>query len=164
MLGFLIRLDTTRPSQRAASLCLPLSVHAAREGPSPRAQVSSLPALPWPSPGPVCAPWGVGTQMPGPDGPHSFCIGCGVPWRTHIALTRACIPQWQDITHQMSSVSNEGVFICAQLAGGVEKHCKLPLPRLLPKSWKLRRLVEVHGACAARNNPNCGRCGGGGAD
>ena len=46
-------------------------------------------------------------------------------------------------TCQMSSLSSTGVFICAQLAGGVEKYWKLPRPQLLLKSWKLERVAKV---------------------
>ena len=51
---------------RATSLRLPPCVHVAREGPSPKAYVSSSLALPWPVPGPVCPPW-CDDAMSGPD-------------------------------------------------------------------------------------------------
>ena len=51
---------------RATSLRLPPFVHAAREGPSPKALGSSSLARPWPMPGPACPPW-CGNALPGPN-------------------------------------------------------------------------------------------------
>ena len=58
---------------RATSLLLPPCVHVAREGPSPKAYVSSSLALPWPVPGPVCPPW-CDDAMSGPDPIVSACL------------------------------------------------------------------------------------------
>ena len=68
-------------------------------------------------------------QVPIPHRPNSVSIDCGVPLHRHNALTCAFIPRWEGTSHQMPSVSNARIFICAQLTGGVEKHGKNPVPK-----------------------------------
>ena len=81
--------DVAEPPGRPPSLTL--SVHAAREGPAPRAQVSSLWALPCPLPG-VSDPLGGADALPFPSSPGSIIAADLVKPRAK--RPRAVAGQW----------------------------------------------------------------------
>ena len=86
------------PGYRATSLHLAPCVHVAEEGPSPKAQISSSLARPWPMPGLVCPPWCDACwhwHCPSGDGPPLVKPGANRPlaapcFSGTVALGTAC--------------------------------------------------------------------------
>ena len=59
-------------------------------------------------------------RRPIPDGPNSFCSGCGAPWGTHNALTSTRTPHWQISTLEMPSVSRFSLYLLVHPVGRVK--------------------------------------------